>query len=121
MNYKDQIKNPLWQKKRLEILNRDSFTCQYCGDTEEQLQVHHTYYSFNKNIWEYENESLITLCSNCHGEISDLKRIIKSRVDNQFVYSDTLNELEGIIEVLAELNPYDLQELRISLIKKYMK
>lgn len=30
------------------------------------LQVHHTYYSLDKLPWEYENKSLITLCSSCH-------------------------------------------------------
>jgi len=28
LSYSDTLKNPLWQKKRLEILSRDKFTCQ---------------------------------------------------------------------------------------------
>jgi 5-methylcytosine-specific restriction endonuclease McrA len=35
--YSDQYKSPLWQKKRLEIMNRDKFTCQECGEKEKQL------------------------------------------------------------------------------------
>ena len=32
MNYSEQLKSPKWQKKRLEIMQRDKFTCQLCGD-----------------------------------------------------------------------------------------
>ena len=61
MNYSEQLKSPMWQKKRLEILNRDNFTCQDCGDTESQLQVHHKSYVFGNKVWEYDNDNLVTL------------------------------------------------------------
>ena len=32
MGYSEKLKDPRWQKKRLEILERDNFRCQYCGD-----------------------------------------------------------------------------------------
>jgi len=57
---------PQWQKKRLEILERDNFTCIQCGDKENTLHVHHQYYLKDYKVWEYENQSLITLCSRCH-------------------------------------------------------
>lgn len=65
-NYSELLKDPRWQKKRLEIMQRDEFTCQHCGSSTEQLHVHHRYYDESLNPWEYENESLITLCENCH-------------------------------------------------------
>lgn len=72
MNYKskylEQIKSPKWQKRRLEILNRDNFTCQICGCTENTLHVHHTIYIPGRKIWEYEDDQLITLCEGCHAE-----------------------------------------------------
>ena len=37
MDYKEQIKSPKWQKRRLEIMQKDNFTCQLCGDTESML------------------------------------------------------------------------------------
>ena len=45
MKYIDKLKNPKWQKKRLEILNRDEFKCCYCNDTETELQIHHLKYT----------------------------------------------------------------------------
>ena len=46
MAYSEKLKNPKWQKKRLEILNRDNFTCIKCGDKETTLQIHHFKYYF---------------------------------------------------------------------------
>lgn len=71
MNYQDQIKNPNWQKKRLEIMQRDDFTCQSCMDSDSTLNVHHKYYLPNKKIWEYPSESLVTLCEFCHKDLHE--------------------------------------------------
>lgn len=72
MTYAEKLKDPRWQKKRLEILNRDEFTCQECGSKEKTLHVHHTHYIKNKNPWEYDNRSLVTLCWDCHRNIDIL-------------------------------------------------
>ena len=47
MTYKEKLLDPRWQKKRLEILNRDNFTCQCCGDDKKTLNIHHKYYNSN--------------------------------------------------------------------------
>jgi len=63
----------MWQKKRLEILNRDNFTCYDCGDTKTQLHVHHEDYLKNTEPWEYPNEYYTTLCSVCHKNLHSIK------------------------------------------------
>ena len=65
-DFMDQYKDPRWQKKRLEILQRDDFKCQSCTDDENQLHVHHIYYKKGLKPWEYDNVILITLCEECH-------------------------------------------------------
>ena len=65
-NYSELLQDPRWQKKRLEIMLRDNFTCQHCGCKDKTLQVHHLWYSSLKKPWEYENDSYLTLCSHCH-------------------------------------------------------
>jgi len=82
-----QYNHPEWQKIRLKVLERDEFTCQYCGSKTNTLHVHHNYYSPNKNVWEYPIESLITLCSDCHEDYSISckeyeKKIIESLYNN---------------------------------------
>lgn len=66
MTYAEKLKDPKWQRKRLEILSRDSFTCQYCGNTETTLHVHHRTYSYGKDPWDYADTNFITLCEKCH-------------------------------------------------------
>lgn len=65
-SYSDKLKDPRWQKKRLEIFERDGFSCQHCSDTESTLHVHHMYYEKGKEPWEYDNNALLTLCESCH-------------------------------------------------------
>jgi len=66
MNYAQQIKHPLWQKKRLEVLEASGFECENCGDKEETLHVHHPFYRRGAMIWEYEKSELECLCNKCH-------------------------------------------------------
>jgi len=72
-NYATKLKDPRWQKKRLEILVRDKWTCQLCGDTESTLMVHHRRYIPGCDPWDCPNEFLITLCEECHTNESDLR------------------------------------------------
>ena len=66
MNYKKQLLDPRWQRRRLEILQRDEFTCQKCLSKDKTLHVHHTDYIKGRMAWEYENNELITMCKDCH-------------------------------------------------------
>lgn len=70
MNYSEKLKDPRWQKKRLEILTRDEWECKICCTKEKTLNVHHIGYSGN-NPWETENNLLLTLCEDCHNEETD--------------------------------------------------
>ena len=74
MNYSDLLLNPRWQKKRLEILNRDNWTCQLCKDTEETLHVHHKLYTSFQEPWNIDNDFLITYCSTCHEIVETFKK-----------------------------------------------
>ncbi|HLF52778.1 hypothetical protein [Flavobacterium sp.] len=64
--YWEKLKDPRWQKKRLEILYRDDWKCVVCDNKKTTLHVHHFYYIRGKNPWEYPAEHLKTLCVDCH-------------------------------------------------------
>ncbi len=64
--YSELLKDPRWQRKRLEILERDNWTCQWCKDKDSTLHVHHKKYQSGKKPWEYDNSYLLTLCEGCH-------------------------------------------------------
>ena len=65
-NYYELLKDPRWQKKRLEVMERAGFECEECENNEVTLNVHHTYYEKGKMPWEYPTESLQCLCEECH-------------------------------------------------------
>ncbi len=64
--YSEKLKDPRWQKKRLEILDRDGFMCSWCCDDASTLHVHHLKYSGDP--WDADESDLITLCESCHQE-----------------------------------------------------
>jgi 5-methylcytosine-specific restriction endonuclease McrA len=65
-SYYQNLLDPRWIKKRKKILKRDSFKCTVCGSVNK-LRVHHTYYTGqNTPPWAYPNNSLLTLCNDCH-------------------------------------------------------
>ena len=65
-SYFEKLKDPRWQKKRLEVFDRDGWECVICDSKETTLHAHHIYYEFDKNPWEYPDYALMTLCSECH-------------------------------------------------------
>lgn len=64
--YQRQLADPRWQKRRLEILSRDSFKCRICSATDKELQIHHCFYDKGMDVWEYEDDCYVTLCHECH-------------------------------------------------------
>lgn len=70
-SYSELLKDSRWQNKRLEILQRDGFTCQLCGSKDKPLNVHHIFYKKDVNPWDYENDDLITLCEHCHNNLHE--------------------------------------------------
>lgn len=63
--YKSDLSDGRWQKKRLEIFKRDNFECLNCHEPN-QISVHHLHYENGVKPWEYDNDSLVTLCDRCH-------------------------------------------------------
>ena len=74
MTYSEKLKDPRWQKRRLEILSRDNFICQWCLDTETTLHVHHLFYE-GKNPWDTDDDLLITICEQCHNLYHKLNKL----------------------------------------------
>lgn len=106
LTYAEMLKDPRWQKKRLEVMQRDGFRCQHCLSEDRPLQVHHLVYDKDKKPWEYENDQLITLCEDCHQreteENSDIYGFFKTLV-NQFKKSKlSLSVLNYILGQLSE-------------------
>lgn len=76
------------------VLNRDSYTCQYCkGKTKNsKLEVHHIV--FRRNGGSDEAENLITLCKTCHDKLHDGNIILKGgKVKGQLKHATQMNSI----------------------------
>ena len=78
--YSEKLKDPRWQKKRLQILERDDFRCCFCAAEHKTLHVHHMWYSPLKDPWDYPDSSLITLCEECHQEETEKLKEVSSDI-----------------------------------------
>lgn len=72
-SYKEVLTDPRWQKKRLEIFDRDKWACRYCDDTTKTLHLHHLFYLADKPPWDYPDYAFLTLCCDCHKDEENLK------------------------------------------------
>lgn len=77
MEYSEKFKDPRWQKVRLKIFERDDFTCQNCGAKGKTLSVHHKYYEYGMDPWDYPERSLVTLCPECHKSADLLRKSLR--------------------------------------------
>ena len=104
-SYSEKLRDPRWQKMRLEIMERDKFTCCHCRDTQKTLNVHHLAYTKGAAPWEYDPSNLITLCEECH-ELAE-ERITKIRTMAGGKSDWLMKGLCRILHAQAALAPYD--------------
>jgi hypothetical protein len=74
--YIELLRDPRWQKKRLEVMQLANFACQQCDETTKTLNVHHKAYRRGAKPWEYEASELECLCEGCH----ELRHQLKNRI-----------------------------------------
>ena len=65
MTYSEQLRDPRWQRRRLEALNAADWRCDGCHSERRTLHVHHRAYRAVAP-WEYEPSELQVLCDTCH-------------------------------------------------------
>ena len=78
MTYAEKLKDPRWQRRRLEVLSAANFTCQDCGSKDKTLHVHHKRYEKGKDPWEAKDRDLVSLCEECHSYRHTLEQEIKA-------------------------------------------
>lgn len=101
-DYLVKLKDPRWQKKRLEILKRDKWTCQSCGDKTSTLTVHHMIYD-KQEPWDMFDEFLITLCEECHQKELYERSYYENKLIDTLKYcllSDDIQYLDGAFDCI---------------------
>lgn len=98
MNYHEQLRHPLWQRRRLEVLSAAGFVCVRCGSADRQLHAHHKIYLRGRTLWDYADDLLECLCDECH----DLAHAGKGRIDMLLAQHPT-SELPAIARLMEGL------------------
>ena len=70
MNYSEKLKDPRWQKKRLEKFEANGWECEICSNSKETLHLHHKEYR-KCEPWEYDYKELMCVCEWCHGRLHE--------------------------------------------------
>lgn len=65
-DYERLLRDPRWQKRRLEFMSAKGWKCEICGDEREELHVHHVGYDDGLMPWDYEDSRMECLCDTCH-------------------------------------------------------
>ena len=79
MKYSEKLKDPRWQKRRLEIFQSAGFRCEECKSNAKELSVHHTAYLNGREPWDYPDTVLMCLCADCHEKRQLVEESIRMR------------------------------------------
>ena len=71
-----QLDPELYERLRQQVLRRDGWICQYCGN-RSNLEVHHK--EFRSQGGNDSEENLITLCALCHSLFHRTNPVSSSR------------------------------------------
>ena len=102
LNYSQLLSTVEWEIRRRDVLKRDRYTCQFCGNMASEkikkmnqgysslvdyypivytsiqyyIHVHHKCYVLNILPWEYNEDDLIALCHICHDNYHQTNEVI---------------------------------------------
>lgn len=73
-SYRKMLTDSRWSQRRLDIMRRDGFRCRRCGG-KGKLNVHHRWYIYGRQPWQYPDCSLVTLCEKCHRHVHLMRHV----------------------------------------------
>lgn len=92
--YSQKLRDARWQKKRNYILKRAHNRCEDCYSTNN-LEIHHCYYLYGFEPWEYPFDALRCLCSECHDKRGLTEYILRGKIAS--LKTDELNSIIHLI------------------------
>ena len=113
-SYSEKLLDPRWQQMRLQVYERDKFACRCCGSTTKTLHAHHVHYHpYSDGPWDYDMDTIITLCYECHSDEHVELDAAKSNVLLQLAKIGfcTVYDMDVLCDILARINKNDLNKL----------
>lgn len=94
--YRMMLSDYRWKNFRERVFNYHKKQCKCCN-SDKGLQVHHLFYEKNKKPWEYDVETVVPLCADCHRKIHGGELDVKYEGGEVEImpkgYFDILNEV----------------------------
>lgn len=97
-----KIREPIGKKLRFEVLKRDKFTCQYCGQKAPDVILHVDHIQAVANGGSSNIINLVTACSDCNGGKSARPLSINQTVEKQRKQLENLEERREQLQLVAE-------------------
>lgn len=103
-SYKQQVGSSQWRNFAAAVRSKRK-ACECCRRSDVELHVHHLFYDFKKNLWEYDDDEVIVLCRGCHEEIHEQLKKFRKFVF-RYLNGQTFQVLNGALAVaLTQYNP----------------
>lgn len=87
ITYSQKLKSDQWIEFARRMKENANYSCQVCRRGKVILQVHHWFYEYGREPWEYDQEEVIVLCEGCHKEyhalLNDFRRYVFSKMTPQ--------------------------------------
>ena len=93
--YSEKLKDSRWSDKRKRIIERSKDCCEECGCAEERLEVHHCYYRYGRQPWQYPDGAFLALCRKCHERRQDAEQ--RFRLFAPTLRTDELRLLQEVL------------------------
>ena len=112
MTYAEKLKDPRWQKRRLEVLKEADWKCQACEATDKTLHVHHNFYRTRTHPWNYPDHALRVLCEDWHERAELQRRELAQGIEALYESGDAGSAVEAVIGFAKAMKmqnavPYD--------------
>lgn len=111
INYSEKLRDKRWQEKRNLVKEKADFKCQDCG-SYKNLEVHHCYYKYGLEPWQYPIDSFRCLCSSCHEIRGNIEMEIRARMADL-----TTKDLKIISELIYGGMKYYPEDKVLQLVK----
>jgi hypothetical protein len=79
LSYSEKLRDDRWKSKSLRKKEWAEFECQDCGN-KNNLEIHHCYYKYGLEPWQYPLDSLRCLCSICHKKRGALEMEFRAKL-----------------------------------------
>ena len=95
LTYSEKLRDIRWRRLRTEVVERENSRCQECG-AFNMLEIHHTYYVYGFEPWQYPLDSLKCLCRDCHERRGTVEKVFRAKLSKMSL--DQIQGLESLID-----------------------